>query len=326
MTRPALTLIRGGGIPEPAAQCPVCGVPAHPEPSVLRSRTARPPRCKVLTAHLDWLRMRGLSDTTAANRESQVLLLAAALPVPVLDAGRDHLAAWRAGLTMAPGGIANAVSHVTQFYAWAVADGLIDATPATGLPVPKRPRRYPRPIADADLFRALEHAPQPVRAWLVLAAWCGLRAQETARLLAANVHLDDAEPYLLVDSEAAKGARERLVPLSAFAVAELRAYGVPATGYLFGRADGRPGPNAPHVISHVANNYLRAAGIADTFHALRHRALTMAYRASHDIRAVQAFAGHQRIDSTAIYTAFADGAVRAAADAIPVPPQPGRAD
>lgn len=296
----ALRLIQGGAQTSPLPACQICAIPHGHD-------------CGVLAGHLAWMTERGLAATTTANRESQIRLLARQLPVPVLAATRDDLARWRTSLRLEPGGVCNAVTHVNQFYEWAIARAWTASNPAAGLPVPKRPRRYPRPIADDALFAAVAAAGQPVRAWLVLAGWSGLRARECARLLAANVRLDGPEPYLLVDSEAAKGGRERIVPVSPFVAAELRAHGIPATGYVFG-------PVAPHGVSHRANGFLHGCGIPDTFHSLRHRALTRAYQATRDIRAVQSLAGHSRVDSTAIYTAFADGAVRAAAEAIPVPP------
>src|SRR5438045_3742893 len=102
---------------------------------------------------------------------------------------------------------------------------------------------------------------------------------------------------------ATKGRSERVIPLSAFAVAELVPV-LPAAGWVFRRMDGRPGPNTPGLISHLANAHLHECGVAASLHQLRHRFATQAYQASRDLRAVQSMMGHTRPETTAGYAAF----------------------
>jgi integrase len=49
-----------------------------------------------------------------------------------------------------------------------------------------------------------------------------------------------------------------------------------------------------------------------TTHTLRHRAATIAYQSTRDLRAVQEFLGHAKPETTAIYTQISEDAVRAA--------------
>ena len=184
----ALQLIEGGGEHSVTQQCRVCGVAHHGG-------------CAVLARHIEHLALRGLAVKTRENRVSQIRLAAAALPVPLLDAGKADLRAWRAGLRREPGGILNSVSHLNQFFLWALREGLMDANPADGLPVPRRPRRMPRPISQRDLFTALAAAAPPLRAWLVLGAYADLRCVEIAGLKAGSVRLDDEPPVLIVTAE-----------------------------------------------------------------------------------------------------------------------------
>jgi integrase/recombinase XerC len=83
--------------------------------------------------------------------------------------------------------------------------------------------------------------------------------------------------------------------------------------------DGRPGPNTPGLISHLANEHLHECGVAASLHQLRHRFATQAYQASRDLRAVQSMMGHTRPETTAGYAAFDQPAAAAAVEAIPAP-------
>ena len=60
-------------------------------------------------------------------------------------------------------------------------------------------------LIGAALLSALDSAPPRIRLWLVLAAWCGLRAREIALLRAESIRLDAEPPFLIVSSESAKG-------------------------------------------------------------------------------------------------------------------------
>lgn len=252
--------------------------------------------------HLAGLQLRGYTPGTIYCRRRLLARLAAALPVPLLDATAAHLATWRAALTVGPGAVAGYVSHAREFYRWAVAEQLIDASPAERLPVPRLPRRHPRPIADADLFAAIAAAPDRIRPWLVLAGWCGLRAKEIA-LLRRECVLERArpDPLLLVACDATKGRADRIIPLHQFALAELLAAGLPRAGWVFPRHDGQPGPNRPWLVSHLCNAWLHDSGHPETLHQLRHRFATVTYQDSRDLRMVQELLGHAHPQTTALY-------------------------
>jgi integrase len=271
---------------------------------------------EVLAAHLQYLRLQGLRPGTLAARRRAITRMARSLPCPVTEASPAHLVAWRAGLLLAPKTIAGYVSHAHQFYEWAVDAGELPANPAARLPVPRRPRLLPRPISEEDLALALAAAPPRIRPWLVLAGWAGLRAMEIARLRRENVL--DNPPLIVVATDAAKGGNERLVPMCSFVAGELRPV-LPARGWAFPRADGRPGPNAPWTVSHLANRHLHDCGVAATLHQLRHRFATQAYQVDRDLRMVQELLGHRDPASTAGYAAYDQAAAAATVEAIPAP-------
>ena len=273
----------------------------------------------VTDEHLEHLRLSGHTKATIYSRRRALARMEAALPGSLLDATPAMLERWRASLTTGDEATVAYVSHAKSFYDWAISRGLIASNPAANLPVPRLGRRLPRPIAEDDLMTALAAAPRRVRCWLVLAAWCGLRAREIALLRRENILETASPPVLIVAASATKGRSERVIPLSAFVLAELAAARLPSSGYVFRRGDGRPGPNEAWRVSQLANRHLHECGIADTLHQLRHRCGTMAYRASRDLRAVQELLGHSSPSTTAGYAAYDRAALAAAVEALPVP-------
>ena len=255
--------------------------------------------------HLHHLALLNLSPNTIyARRRALVRLSLSLAPTPILEATSADLDAWRDSIRrLSPDGVSNVVTHVRQFYSWAGERGLIGENPARHLPVPRRPRRLPRPVPEEDLSAILAAAPPRVRPWLVLAGWAGLRAREIA-LLRRECVLDRADPpALLIAADATKGRSERLVPLSAGVLAELVPV-LPAKGWVFRRFDGQPGPTEPHTVSHLANAAIREAGMSWTLHQLRHRFGTATYHESHDLRLVQELMGHRDPATTAGYADY----------------------
>jgi integrase len=275
----------------------------------------------VLARHLDYLRMLGRSPAMIRGRRNAVVRLGAALPGPLLEASGEDLLAWRSALAVSDGTVRSYVSHARQFYGWAARAGYVPASPAGQLPVPRKARRLPRPIATADLFYAVSVAPPRIRPWLILAAWCGLRAKEIALLRRECVMLAAAQPVILIAGDATKGKHERTVPVSRFAAGELAAAQLPLTGWCFPRGDGRPGPNHPARVSGLAAAFLRSAGIPATLHQLRHWFGTSTYAVNKDLRAVQELMGHRTVESTQGYADWDRSAASAAVEALPAPPR-----
>ncbi len=275
-----------------------------------------------VSAHLTWMRLRGLRADTITQRRRSLARLERAVG-PLLDATESDLLTWQERLRGSPRYLANQLANCASFYAWAtdVAE-LLSVNPARRLVRPKIPRSVPRPIAEDRLGLAISHAPPDIRCWLVLGAYAGLRAGEMARLQRQDV-LDTAEtPVLIIDG---KGGKQRVVPASPRVLFELRAYGMPSRGYIFRRRDGLPGAPTPARVSQLVNGYLHELGVEDTGHAARHRFGTLTYKRSRDLRMVQELLGHADPGSTAGYAAYAAeaaAAVVASLDAPEVSPPP----
>jgi Phage integrase family len=84
----------------------------------------------VIAAHLRYLELCGQAPGSVYCRRRALARMAAALPVPLLDASEQDLAGWRERLTVGPGTVVGYVSHAREFYAWAMAAGLIYVNPA----------------------------------------------------------------------------------------------------------------------------------------------------------------------------------------------------
>jgi integrase/recombinase XerC len=282
-------------------------------------RTFSAKETEIVARHLRHVRLLGHTEASIYARSRALQRMARAIPGDLTDAGWRDLRSWRGGLTITDEAIVAYVSHAREFYRWCVAEGIRPDNPAEDLPVPKLGRRIPRPIGEEDLALAVGTADDRVRPWLILAAWCGMRAKEIALLRWDSV-LDTAEPPLiLIASDATKGRSERAIPLHPFAAAELAGLRGRRVGYVFKRHDGRPGHNEPWRVSQLANEHLHACGSPATLHQLRHRFGTKTYQAQRDLRVVQELLGHASPQTTAGYAAYDRGEAIRAVNSLPVP-------
>lgn len=197
-------------------------------------------------------------------------------------------------------------ASLRQFYTWAQATGRRPDNPGVLIPSVSVPRGLPRPTPEQVYRQALIDADDRVRLMIKLAAHCGLRRGEIARVHSRDVGQDLLGWNLRVRG---KGGHERVVPLTNELARELR--DLPA-GWAF-PSSARAG--APLTPAHVGKLVSAALPDAWTCHTLRHRCATVAYWANKDIRAVQELLGHAKADTTALYTKVPFGDIRAAVTA-----------
>lgn len=205
---------------------------------------------------------------------------------------------------------------INGFYQWAVKFRHVAVNPAESLVAPLLPDNLPRPISEDDLERALDGAPDDLVVMMQLAARAGLRCKEIAAVHSRDLHLERTPPVLVVADP--KGRRQRAVPLHPKITEALDRLGIPEDGYLFpgfffARAENREmrrgrrdEDGSVHVqagtVSHKGARYLRSCGIDATMHQLRHRAGTIFYQTSKDLRLTQEFLGHRSVVTTQGYT------------------------
>jgi integrase len=147
-------------------------------------------------------------------------------------------------------------------------------------------------------------------AWFLLMLHCGLRTGEVRRLRLSDVDWDSRRMRI----EQSKGLKDRLVYLSAEAVAALQTYlsvrgaGEIGSNHLFLY---RHAPLSPSYCARRLETYGARCGVRVTPHQLRHSCATLLLNAGAPVLTVQAILGHQHVDTTLGYARLYDGTVAA---------------
>lgn len=196
-------------------------------------------------------------------------------------------------------------SSIRGFYQWATRKGLVKVDPAYMLPTVSIPRPLPRPVSEDALAFAYAAASSEVKAMILLGAMGGLRLSEISHL-----HMNDREGNLL--RVLGKGGKSRIIPMNKTLVETLD--GIEAEnehGFYFPN----PYSQEPRSISYVAKHIKEFLPRKYGAHSLRHRAASVAYGKTKDIRAVQELLGHSNVATTQLYTAITSDDLLAVADA-----------
>lgn len=268
-----------------------------------------------LDEHLSHLRALNRRTGTVYQRRLALERLERFAEMPLSELDGDTIARWCAQPQLGPDARASRVSHARGFYRWLVETGRRPDDPTLRLRRPRRDRRLPRPMADDHARTAMLHAPSPIREWLHLAAYAGLRACEIAPLRGEDAVLDSGARVLVIRES--KGGDTSAVPISAVLLPVVEA--LPRRGWWWPAG---PRSHTPHVsagqVSKRTNRYLHELGIPETLHTLRHWYGTHVYRATgRDLRATQELMRHRSMASTVGYTWIDLGAAARALDALP---------
>lgn len=182
-------------------------------------------------------------------------------------------------------------------FSFACQRGYLQYDPAEDIGTVRVPFRCARPVPDPVIRTALQKA-RPREALMIrLAAYCGLRANEIAK-----VHGRDFDGRLLYVH--GKGGKERVVPVLDIQLQDaLRS----CEGFLFpGGVDGHLGGD------YISKLVSKALPDGYTCHMLRHRLATSAYAGTRDLLAVQEILGHARPETTRRYVQLPADATEAA--------------
>jgi len=234
----------------------------------------------------------------------------------LLAADRGDVEAWLADQFRAKAkatSVARRLSALRRFYRLQLDNGTIRDDPTVRVRAPKRPRRLPKLLSEAQVD-ALLAAPAAAtdmgvrdRAMLETLYATGLRVSELVGLKFAQVSLDVGVVRVM-----GKGSKERLVPLGDEAAAWLARYLQTVRPAL---AAGRKVDHVFLTARHAAmtrqafwaliKRYAVRAGIpaaALSPHVLRHAFATHLLNHGADLRVVQLLLGHADITTTTIYT------------------------
>ena len=208
---------------------------------------------------------------------------------------------------------ARILSSLRSFYAFLRLDGYIESDPTEVIKSPKMAMRLPAVLTLQeidDIINAIDLSKpegQRNRAMLEMLYSCGLRVSELCGLRLSDLYLK--EGFIRVTG---KGEKQRLVPISPRAVAELEAY-YPSRNNI----DIKPGyedfvfiserlkkPLSRIMVFHIIKELVAAAGIAKVVspHTFRHSFATHLLEGGANLRVIQAMLGHESIATTEIYT------------------------
>lgn len=210
--------------------------------------------------------------------------------------------------TLGPSGLRNVRNSLRGFYQWAYRERLVPRDPSADLAPVRVPPTQSRIASDQQVRAGLARADAAGRAMILLARYAGLRRAEIAALRTSD---RDGE-RLRIDG---KGGHIRTVLIAQELEVALDAIEeADGVGFYF------PGRIGGHVhVDTVHSVITKLVGINP--HALRHAAATAAYRATHDLQAVQEFLGHASLATTQVYLHVSDSQLRAVAVATRLTPE-----
>ncbi|HNQ74152.1 MAG TPA: tyrosine recombinase [Verrucomicrobiota bacterium] len=204
------------------------------------------------------------------------------------------------------------IAALRAFYRYAEEAKLLPHNIAEHLSLPRRWKRLPKSLSNAEIEALLQ--PDPVRtprhlcdtAILELAYASGLRRAELCALRLEQLHLEAGYIHVI-----GKGNKERVVPLGTPAVVALKHYldagrpqlvrpRSPANVFLTTRGSAF----APITLWQRIKTRARRAGIVRniTPHMLRHSFATHLLEHGADLRVIQELLGHTDISTTEVYT------------------------
>ena len=198
------------------------------------------------------------------------------------------------------------LAALRRFFSWAKATGRIGELPTEGVTgVPSAPRS-PKSLTKREVDRLLREAEKAQNkrnlAILLLLRHTGLRVGELCNLRLGDVTTSERKGSLLVRG---KGDKDRVLPLNADVRQALDAYRAVrptvSDDHLF--IGQRGDPLQPEAIQLIVRKYAQRAGLPGvTPHSLRHSFAKHVLDAGADLATVSRLLGHERLETTAIYT------------------------
>ena len=278
-------------------------------------------------AYLDQLRARNYAEGTLEGRRDALKVFlawaserdlkhAAHITRPILEAYQRAL--WRCtkanGQRLGWSTQRTRLGVLKDFFRWLTKQNVILHNPASELELPRMEKRLPTAaltLTQVEALLAVPNVADPLgvrdRAMLELFYSTGIRRTELCRLELSDVNTERRTVHV----RQGKGKKDRVVPVGARAVAWLERYlkevrprlcldtrtpSLFLTGY--GEAFN------PDVVSRMVSAWLKQAELKrkGCCHVLRHSCATHMLENGADIRFIQQLLGHEKLDTTAIYT------------------------
>ena len=208
---------------------------------------------------------------------------------------------------------ARILSSLRSYYSFLKMDGFISGNPVENIQSPAFGRHLPDVLALEEIDSMINVIDlstvegQRNRAIIETMYSCGLRVSELCSLRLSDLYLDDEFVRVL-----GKGGKQRLVPVSSRAIAELRAYIAERASmniapgcedYIF-LSYRRGKPLSRITVFHIVKELVAAVGINKNVspHTFRHSFATHLLEGGANLRTIQSMLGHESISTTEIYT------------------------
>lgn len=217
---------------------------------------------------------------------------------------------------------ARVLSGVRSFFRFLVLDGVVESDPTELLEWPSLPEHLPVVLTLEEIDRIEDSIDLSKaegarnRAIIEVLFSCGLRVSELVNMKLSDLYLEDR--VLLVRG---KGNKERLVPVSAKAILDLKRWffdrnlmkiKLGEDDYVF--LNRRGAHLTRTMILIMVKRQAEEAGIKKTIspHTFRHSFATALLQGGADLRSIQAMLGHEKIDTTLVYTHISNEQLRKA--------------
>jgi integrase/recombinase XerD len=240
----------------------------------------------------------------------------AAITKPILESYQRHLWRWRKK-NGKPLGISTQRSRLgtlKDYFSWLTKRNLITANPASELELPRQEKRLPKEPLGLHQIKSILAVPDisdPLglrdRAILELFYSAGLRRSELAKLRIEDLNRERQTLQI----RQGKHHKDRVVPVGNRALHWLERYLEesrpklllqPNEKALFLSSYGEA--FNPDVLSRMVTQFIKKAEIErqGSCHLLRHSCATHMLEGGADIRFIQQLLGHEKLETTAIYT------------------------
>ena len=278
-------------------------------------------------AYLDQLAARNYSEGTLEGRRDALkvfliwaaereLTQAAQITRPILEAYQRWL--WRYtkadGKRLGWSTQRSRIGTLKDWFGWMTKQNVMLHNPASELELPRMEKRLPEAALTLSQTAALLAVPNTGdalgmrdRAVLELFYSTGLRRSELCRLEVPDFNAERRTLHV----RKGKGKKDRMVPVGEQAVQWVEKYLAQVrprlcldtrTQALF--LTGYGGPFNADVLSRLVSKWMEQAGLSGkgSCHLLRHTCATHMLEGGADIRYIQQLLGHEKLETTAIYT------------------------
>lgn len=268
----------------------------------------------LLDRFLDWAKARGIGEWAAVQLPELTDFLQHERDRKLATAPEESKA------KLSTSSLYLQIAALRALFKWAETEKKLPANPAENLSHPRRWKRLPKGLSEAEVKQVLqplatnEPADLCDQAVLELAYASGLRVAELRGLRLEQLHLEAGFVTVI-----GKGNKERVVPVGEYAVAALRRYLTvarpqlvraksPAAVFLTRRGTAF----APMTMWQRIQQRVRRSGLERhvTPHMLRHSFATHLLEHGADLRVIQELLGHASISTTEIYTHVAGQRLR----------------